>query len=217
MRPTKRERRAKFIGKKSLALTVALVLIMCTTVGGTMAWLMTKTEPVVNTFTYGDINITLEETDTGLDDDEDSKTNSYEMVPGHTIAKDPVVTVVKDSEDSWLFVKLEKSAKFDDYLTYEIADGWNQLKDSNGNAVVGVYYREVSKPETDTEFTVIKDNEVKVKESVTKEMLNALDADGAKNYPTLTITAYAVQRDANMEAIDTAYEAWQLVSKEAAA
>ena len=36
-------------------------------------------------------------------------------------------------------------------------------------------------------------------------MLNALDANGASNYPKLIVTAYAVQRDRN---IATAAEAW---------
>ena len=85
-------------------------------------------------------------------------------------------------------------------MTYEIADGWKKLDN-----VDGVYYREVSKAAQDAEFTVIKDDTVTVKGEVTKEMLNALDANGASNYPKLTVTAYAVQRDNN---VATATDAW---------
>lgn len=189
------------LGNKKLAVMLAcLALVLCTVIGGTLAWLVTETKPVVNTFTYGDINITLEETDTNKDSDNDPSTNTYPMIPGHTIEKDPMVTFKANSENAWLFVKLEKTANFDDFMTYEMADGWTALQ-----GVDGVYYREVSKADTDAEFTVIKDNTVSVKGEVTKEMLNALDVNGESNYPKLTVTAYAVQRDSN---IATAADAW---------
>ena len=199
------------LGSKKLAIMIAtLVLVLCTVIGGTLAWLVAETKPVVNTFTYGDINITLEETDTNKDGDDDPNTNTYPMVPGHTIAKDPKVTFKASSENAWLFVKLEKTANFDDFMTYEMADGWTKL-----DTVDGVYYREVSKADTDAVFTVLKgddenpDGIVTVKNEVTKEMLNALDANGASNYPKLTVTAYAVQRDSN---ITTAADAWAKIS-----
>ena len=182
--------KSRFTGTKPIILSVALVLVLCSIVGGTVAWLIADTEPVINTFTYGDINITLEETDTNKDGDNDPNTNNYPMVPGNSIEKDPKVTFKANSEDAWLFVKLENTSNFDDFLTYVIADGWTGL-----SGVDGVYYRSVDKADTDAEFYVIKDNTVNVKGEVTKEMLNALDANGADNYPKLTITAYAVQRD----------------------
>ena len=191
--------------KKVIAMVVALALAACGIIGGTVAWLVAKTESVTNTFTYGDINITLEESDTG-DGDGDDLTNEYIMVPGNTIEKDPVVTVKANSEDSWLFVKMEKSENFDDCMEYEMADGWIAL-----DGVEGVYYREVTKSDADAEFAVIKDNKVTVKGDVTKEMLNELDAEGKSDYPKLVVTAYAVQRDADIEAINTAAEAWALV------
>ena len=190
----------KLGGKKLAVMLASLALVLCTIIGGTLAWLVTETDPVVNTFTYGDINITLHETDTNKDGDSYPNTNTYPMVPGHTITKDPKVTFKANSEDAWLFVKLQKTANFDDFMTYEMANGWTKLDN-----VDGVYYREVSKAAQDIEFTVIKDNTVTVKGEVTKGMLNALDANGASNYPKLTITAYAVQRDSN---IATAADAW---------
>lgn len=194
----KRRRRLK--DAKVFLMFMATALILCSIIGATVAWLITDTDPVVNTFTYGDINITLEETNTNMDDDDNVNTNEYLMVPGNRITKDPEVTFKANSENAWLFVKLEKSANFDDFMTYEIAEGWIPL-----DGVAGVYYREVSKAETDAVYEVIKDNAVNVKGEVTKEMLNALDAGEAKNYPTLTVTAYAVQRDSN---ITTAADAW---------
>lgn len=180
---------------KLITLILAAVLLLTGVAGGTLAWLVDQTDPVVNTFTYGDINIDLEETPTP-DEDDDPDTNKYEMIPGEVITKDPKVTVNTDSKASWLFVKLVKSANFDDFMEYEMADGWTQLKDTQGNAVPGVYFRAVDEVVgEDVVYEVIKDNQVHVKESVTKEMLNALDPEGAEAaYPTLTVTAYAVQR-----------------------
>lgn len=177
---------------KSLALILTVVLLLGSVVGGTLAWLIANPDPVVNTFTYGDINIDLEETDTGLDDDGDDNTNEYEMMPGQEIVKDPKITVFAGSESNWLFVKLEKSENFDDFMEYEMADGWTLLEGTEN-----VYFRLVTEEdvaEADAEFEVIKGNCVTVKETVTKEMLNALDSDSENvTYPTLTVTAYAVQ------------------------
>lgn len=192
-------------GYKVLALVLAVVLVLGAVIGTTVAWLITNTTPVVNTFTYGDINITLEETDTGLDEDDDKKTNQYQMVPGKEIDKDPKVTVLKNSEDCWLFVKLEKSSNFDEFMTYAIADGWTEL---DATKYPGIYYREVAMSDNDAEFTVLKDNKVTVKTDVTKDMFNKLDADANnKIYPQLKVTAYAVQK----AGVDTPAAAWELV------
>lgn len=168
---------------------LSAALIVCATVAGTLAWLTDTTEPVVNTFTVGDINITLTESD-NLD---------LKMVPGLPISKDPKVTVKADSEACWLFVKVEKSVNFDGFMTFEMADGWIAL---SGHA--GVYYRNVDATNADTGFDVLKDKKVMVLETVTKTML-----EGAKtNAPTLTFTAYAVQKDG----INDATTAWGKVT-----
>ena len=176
--------------KKKLTVSLAvLALVACMTAGATLAWLTAKTSSVTNTFTYGDINIELKET-TG---------ESYKMVPGNTIAKDPKVTVKANSEACWLFVKVEKSTNFDEFMTYGIADGWTKL-----DGVDGVYYREVASPTDDTVFDVLKDNSVTVKTTVTKEQFNSLTSN-----PTLTFTAYACQKDN----VSTATQAWNLVNE----
>lgn len=162
--------------KKALFIMLSAALIVCATVAGTLAWLTDTTAPVVNTFTVGDINITLTE----------SENLDLKMVPGQPIEKDPKVTVKAGSEACWLFVKVDKSVNFDGFMTFEMADGWIAL---SGHA--GVYYRNVDATNADTGFDVLKDNKVTVRDTVTKTML-----EGAKtNAPTLTFTAYAVQKD----------------------
>ena len=179
--------------KKSLALLLAIALVVVGVVAGTVAWLTDRTPSVTNTFTTSDINIELKETK-----------NNFQMIPGWTIEKDPKVTVKAGSEACYLFVKLEESKNFADFMTYEMADGWEALPEAPG-----VFYREVAAAETDTAFEVLKDNQVTVNDTVTKEQMNALTAD---TYPTLTVTAYASQLYKNNTQEFTAAEAWDNIA-----
>lgn len=170
------------------ALTAVILAILCT-VGGTLAWIVSVPDPVVNTFTYGEIEISLEETDSNLDEDNNPETNTYMMAAGDEIDKDPIVTVAAGSEDCWLFVKLDESENFANFMTYEMAEGWTQLMD-NGQPVEGVYFRKVDASDNDAKIGVFENDQVIVLESVTDAQLNSLDEE---TYPTIDITAYAVQ------------------------
>lgn len=181
---------------KLTAIVISAVMLVFSIVGGSLAWLMTSTDPIVNVFTYGDIDIALDET-TG---------DHYKMTPGKVLDKNPMLTVIADSEDCWLFVKIDESsdAKLSDYIEYTVADGWTAL-----DGVDGVYYREVNHSDQNVTFSVLKDDKVKVKGTVTKQMMEKLNDT---NYPKLTFTGYAVQRNADIPEVDTAVEAWILVS-----
>lgn len=181
---------------KIVALIAAIVLVIGCTAGGTVAWLVSKPDPIVNVFTVGNINATLTETET-----------AFKIVPGVDIVKDPVATVTANSEDCYLFVKLtEKNwpafTEADNTtrkVRYEIAEGWTELED-------GVYYRVVTKSDTeDQSYPVLKDNKVTVSNTLTKENANdiayAIKTTGA---PQLTVAVYAVQK-AGMK---TPAEAW---------
>ena len=188
--------RRRSVSSRTFIAMLALVLVIGCAVGGTVAWLVSSTDAVVNTFTYGDINITLSET-TGSD---------YKIIPGVNIDKNPKVTVKKDSEACWLFVKVEEEGTFvANKVTYSIADGWTQGDGTNIPA--NVYYREVNAVTADTSFYVLKGNTeypngvVTVSEELTKAEVNSIIAE---NQPKLTFTAYAVQKDG----IDDAATAW---------
>lgn len=201
-------KKLKLSKTKILIISIGVIALFFTAISGTIAWLTSKSETVTNTFTYGDINITLSETDTK--DDDDLNTNTYEMVPGNKITKDPLITLAENSEDCYIFIKLEKTDNFDNYMEYQILENWLLLEGTDN-----VYYQEVSKSTTKQEFYILKDNSISVKESVTKKMLNELDKDGIDNYPKLNITAYAVQRDSELDAISTASNAWALINAQA--
>ena len=176
--------RRRSVSSRTFIAMLALVLVIGCAVGGTVAWLVSSTDPVVNTFTYGDINITLGET-TG---------NDYKIIPGVNIDKNPKVTVKGGSEACWLFVKVEEEnwPTFTESdgtrkVKYGIADGWTAL-----TGETGVYYREVVAVTADTSFDVLAGNVVTVSEELTKAEVNSITAD---NQPKLTFTAYAVQKD----------------------
>ncbi len=174
--------------KKGFALILAAALLVVGVVGGTMAWLTDKTDPVVNTFSTSDIQVELTETE-----------EPYKMIPGYTIHKDPAAKILANSEDCYLFVELEKSANFDDYMEFTMAEGWQEL-----SSVPGVYYREVSSADSDQSFPVLANDTVTVRGTVTKAMMETAKT----SKPTLTITAYASQLHKNASETFTPAQAW---------
>ena len=183
------------VKKKVLALVLAMVLVVVGVAAGTLAWLTAKSDTVTNTFTTSDIKVELKETK-----------NNFKMIPGYDIQKDPKATVLAGSEECFLFVKLEKSANFDEFMTYKMADGWTAL-----TGVDGVYYREVRTADIGTAYSVLKDDKVTVKGTVTKDMMNAID-NGTAAKPTLKITAYASQLHKNATETFSASEAWNNIA-----
>ena len=180
--------------KKKITLLLSLALAVAIGIGGTLAWLTAKTEEVKNTFTVGNINITLTEKAGG-------STKEFKMVPGQTITKDPKVTVKAGSEACWLFVKIEKGKNLDRFIDYTVDSSWTALPDADG-----VYYREVAATADDMPFSVLTNDQVTVKDTVTKDDMDGITAD---TYPTLTFTAYAIQR----ASFDSAAAAWTEASK----
>lgn len=92
---------------KAFVLTLCALLLVSVTVWGTVSYLTSKTEEVVNTFTVGSVKLELDETDVDLNGDPVSGAprvteNEYKLMPGHTYTKDPTVRVVKGSEDCYI-------------------------------------------------------------------------------------------------------------------
>ncbi len=190
------------MNKRTVALLLALALVVGAAVGGTMAYLVDTTDAVKNTFTAGNVDIELSETD--ADKDGNANKNTYKMVPGATITKDPTVTVLANSEKCFVFVKLERSLNFGEFMTYTIAEDWISL-----TGVADVYYRVVEASGEDQTFGVLKDNAVSVKNTVTKDDMKGIETFGQ---PTMTITAYACQYTQNGTDAFNAEEAWNQVS-----
>ena len=159
------------VSMKAFVLILAITLVLGCAVGGTLAWLMTQTTPVTNTFTATNIEITLTET----------SPNSFALIPGKEYKKDPVVTVTDNTTvDCWLFVKIDETQAAKDYLTYTLAlEGW-ALVDGQTN----VYARTAK---TGDSYHLLTGDKVTVKDSVTLDNMTAAAA------AELSFTAYAVQ------------------------
>ena len=192
--------------KKKLTTVLAIVLVVALSVAGTYAYLTDKTGPVVNTFTVGNVNITLTETwNTDTDGNGEPDAWKMQLIPGTSAKKDPTVTVKANSEKCYLFVKFEEKNSPTTYLTYTStltdANGWTKLEGESN-----VWYRVVDKADTNTSFVLLQadgnGNMVTVKDTVTNDNM----AEAAK--AELVYTAYACQFEGMSPA-----QAWAEVSK----
>ena len=175
---------------KALALVLTLSLLVCGAIGGTLAWLMDKTDAVTNTFEYGDINIEL--TETGAEDGE----KSYTVVPGAEYGKDPTITVEAGSEKCWLFVKVQETDELN-ALQYSIDTAiWKEVPGAEG-----VYFCDVDASTGAVTKTVLTDNKVAINPELTKTEIE--DYEGETK---LVFTAYAVQ----YTAANSAKDAWAI-------
>lgn len=187
---------------KALMLVLCAVLLVTASVLGTMAYLTSQDE-VVNTFTVGNVAITLDEAKTDANGVADSsaarvKANDYHLLPGHTYTKDPTVHVLANSEDSWIFVKVDN-----DIANYEAPttiatqiteNGWTAL-----DGVANVYYKAYTKSNAATDLLVFSNFKIADGANAT-DGWSSISADTTK----VTVTAYAVQKDG----FTTAKAAW---------
>lgn len=183
--------------KKVIALTACALLLVVGSVAGTIAFL-SSTAQVKNTFTVGNVTITMDETDVdlyGVKDGETRKTdNEYKLIPGHEYVKDPIVHVGDTSEDSFLFVRVTNgiSAIEDANNTVHsqmIALGWQEVDAAKG---IYVYDRVVSASENipvfakvvvaeDADVSTYEDKELLVQAcAIQKDGFDSQDAAFAK-------------------------------------
>lgn len=188
--------------KRILLAAVAALLLVAVSVGGTLAWLTDSTQTITNTFSPSDISITLTE-DAGKDSN-----YQFHMVPGLSITKDPLITVAPNSEPCWLFVKIEKGNNFDTFMKYGLVSDWQQLNESNGNPVDGVFYQQVEGKSSLQTFKILDGDKVTVRQEVTKEMMNGVGS----NYPSIKFTAYAVQLKSGDNSEFTPIQAWEIAN-----
>lgn len=178
---------------KVLLIMLCAVVLVVLSVAGTLAYLSMKTETVTNTFTAGDINITLVP---------NTVHTNTKIVPGKGYVVNPEVTVNAGSEACYLFVKIDTPENFNDIFTYTIAPGWTAL-----TGTTGVYYREVETSDDDQSFKILLENSFAARANVTKADFNNLN-NGSLG---MNFTAYAVQsfgftNDDNGDAVTKAWD-----------
>ena len=185
--------------KKILALVLAAVLLVCTSVAATVAYLTANTDYVNNTFTVGSVAIELDETDVDLygvkDGDTRVKANQYKLIPGHTYIKDPTVYVNGGSEPCYVFVKVAVSSNVNGVLdNFAINGDWKELA-----SVENVYYYKdvVDARSIATGVKVALTpvfTQFKVLDSANVSVVTGTDA--------ISVDAYAVQADGFTSAAD---------------
>lgn len=204
---------------KALLLTLCAVLLVAASILGTMAYL-TSTDEVKNTFTVGNVAITLDEAKVNPDgtlvkvkDDNGDyvpadrvKANSYKLMPGHSYIKDPTVTVKANSEDCYVKMTvtvnnastLDKLFKAKGINLQSVVTGW-----SNDNWIL--------KNNTEDKVNDTRTYEFWYKEKVTAsatdtvldalfDLINVPEAiDNTElasiQNTTITVNAYAIQAD----------------------
>ncbi len=194
---------------KALLLTLCAVLLVAASVLGTMAYLTDK-ETVTNTFTVGKVSIKLDEAKVNLNgeplNDKDEVVdlkgalrvteNSYKLMPGHTYTKDPTIHVDVDSEECYLFVKVENGiaaieAEGNTKIASQMAaKGW-KLVDNQTNVYVYIGTAE----DASAPVAVKAGDDVTVFEKMV--ITDSVNGTGLAAYKdaTIKVTAYAVQKD----------------------
>ena len=195
--------------KKLLVVSLCAIIAIMAIAGSSLAWLKDETKPVVNTFTEGKVDIDLYEH--GYDATNNTLTNTeirdngntYKMVPGNDLPKDPTVVVKAGSEPCYVFVEVVEHNAVDTFLTYSIDTGvWKVLDATN---YPNVYYMEITTVTSDdTSYNVLAGQKVTVNNTVEMSHMVALTEN---TRPQLKFTAYAVQK-AN---VANATTAWNIV------
>lgn len=192
--------------KKILVALLAVVLIIGCTIGGTLAWLSAQSGTVKNTFTVGDINITLQEHELKADGTLDTtkevtENKNYKVVPGGKQPKDPFVTVEAKSENCYVYVNVVNNLTIDSavVVAYNInatTTDWEQVATkTNTDGTISTLYRYkavVAYSETaDQDLPVF--TEVSYSENILKDVSDDVLKIGQLEGKTIELTAYAHQ------------------------
>ena len=199
--------------KKKILVTLSVVacalLLVVGSVVGTLAYLTSKAT-VTNTFTVGKVAITLDETEVNTDGTAKNNPatraedgNEYHLLPGQTYTKDPIVHVLKGSEECWVFVKvvnglsaIETTETGKTIAEQIVANGWTLYR-QNGNE--SVYYKEGVNALSEQ-----KNLDVFEKVTIAANVNNTTLATYAD--AKVVVTAYAVQ-SAGVTTVDAAWTA----------
>lgn len=208
--------------KKLLIMSVAMVLVCAFAVGMTIAYL-TSTDEVVNTFTVGNVQIKLDEADVdeyGVPQGSPAPrvtANTYKLIPGHTYTKDPTVTVLEGSEESFIkmTVTFSNSAELDEIFgvgtdlttIFHGYDGttWiykGNTENTDNTRTYEFWYKEtVAASTADVALDALFDSII-VPGNINNDQLKTIAG------MTITVNAYAIQADGFEGNADAAWKAF---------
>ena len=102
--------------KKITAIALVVCLVAVAVVGGSLAY-FTDEEKATNTFTVGNVDITLTEHKWDVE--------KATLIPGREIAKDPTITVKETSQRAYTFLKVQLSEDFMKLLQTYYGENYN--------------------------------------------------------------------------------------------
>ena len=141
--------------KKKKTILAALVLLLVVAVGGAIAY-FTDTDTKTNTFTIGNVDISL--TEDGWDALADANNNDIpdvaeDMMPGESVTKDPTINNLSTKNPAYVFAKVEvpcttivaPATTSEELFTYTTNAGWTELSSAavactSGGTATHVYY-----------------------------------------------------------------------------
>lgn len=185
--------------RKILVSLAALALVAAISIGGTLAYLTSKDE-VKNTFTVGNVTITMDETDVddSTKDAARDTENSYKLLPGKTYTKDPIIHVDANSESCYLFVTIKNEIAAIEDANNSVekqmeAKGWAKVNGVTG--VNNLYVYVGTEGGASNPKAVAAGANVDVFETITIDgnVSNATLAGYASK--TITVNAYAIQAE----------------------
>lgn len=200
---------------------------------GTLAYL-TSQDTVVNTFTVGNVQITLDEAQVNEDGtyvtDHDNRvdSNKYHLLPGHTYIKDPTVTVLANSEECYVRMKVKVTNLINleaaipqasnpgfygadnTFLLQNLVEGWDSTlwnfesfaREENDGIYEFRYFTKLPKADNNTVLDDLFET-ITIPGSIDNDHLAYLSG------VTITVTAEAIQADgfANDDAAWNAFNA----------
>lgn len=214
---------------KAILLVLCAVLLVAASAMGTLAWL-TSEDAVTNTFTVGKVEITLDEAKVNVNGQkldannnvynetgdvelaERVDENTYKLMPGHKYTKDPIIHVARDSEDCYLFVKVENGIEGIEAET--VQDGYksiaNQMTENDWEHVEGdiyIYAPDGQPTPVSAGADIIVFGSFAIAGSADGDLLSEYGPmqDGTEG-AAIKVTAYAIQ-SANISAT-TAQDIW---------
>lgn len=166
--------------RKTIYTILAVVLVCCIAVAGTLAYLTAQTTEVKNTFTSTPTlgKIDLKEHEATANDKgvytlgkAEVTSNSYKVLPGVDLPKDPFITISEKSDvASYLYVEVVDKLGENSGLSYALTDDWTKLEGLTGVNGGAVYVYKDSMLITDknapTTVSILKGNVVTVGQDV---------------------------------------------------
>ena len=202
--------------RKALIMVLCAVLLVSTTMFATIAYLKSE-DTVNNTFTVGNVQITLDEAEvdlygTPVEGNNRVTENKYKLIPGHKYIKDPSVTVMAGSEDCYVRVlvtlnkrealyNLPSSINIENCfeINYEYWTYKNMTQDiDNDTYTYEFWYKEIVKTSGENNTLSAVFETITVPDVLTNDQLQTLDE------LQINVVAHAIQADG----FESATEAW---------